>query len=48
MECDAEGVGQGQDEMGELPQAIERPKAVRTKELVVPLSMHDWVRLRRI
>jgi hypothetical protein len=43
MEYGAEGVGQGQDKMGEVPQTIESTKTVRAEKLVVPLSMHDRV-----
>ena len=42
-----ERVGQGQDEMGRLPQAVEQPEAQGSKELVVSLHMHEQVRPSR-
>jgi hypothetical protein len=47
MGCGAEGMGQGQDKMDQLPQAIESTQIVWAKELVVPLSMHDKMTLRQ-
>jgi hypothetical protein len=42
-----EGVGQGQDQMGRLPQAVEHPETQRPQELVVSLQMHDRLTLEQ-
>lgn len=36
-----EGMGQGQNKMGRLPQAVEQEEARGSQELVVSLYLHD-------
>lgn len=40
-----EGVGEGKNKMGRLPEAVGQTEARRQKELAIPLQMHDDLRL---
>lgn len=43
-----EGVGEGKNKMGRLPEAVRQTEARRPEELALPLQMHDELRLERL